>query len=149
MTPTPKKEQTMPDIDSMRVGDPLPELRKGPITRQHLVEWCAAENDYLALHYDERVAQRMQLPGCPIQGTYRYALMGQMLQHWIGSGGVLRRLSASYRGLNLEGQTITAHGRISAIHPTADGASVMLDVWIENTEGKQSTMGQALVELRR
>ena len=49
----------------LKVGDELPALRKGPITRQHLVEWCAAENDYYFLHYDERVAEKMKLPGSP------------------------------------------------------------------------------------
>jgi hypothetical protein len=39
------------------------------------VEWCAAENDYYFLHYDERVAERMKLPGTPIQGTYKFALL--------------------------------------------------------------------------
>ena len=42
----------------LRVGAELPALRKGPITRQHLVEWCAAENDYYPLHYDDRFAER-------------------------------------------------------------------------------------------
>ena len=44
---------TSASIGQLKVGDELPPVRKGPITRQHLVEWCAAENDYYTLHYDE------------------------------------------------------------------------------------------------
>ena len=46
----------------------------------------------------------MKLPGAPIQGTLKYALMGQLIQRWMGQGGMLNRISASYRGLNLEGE---------------------------------------------
>lgn len=62
-------------------GEELHSLRKGPITHQHMVGWCAAENDYYPLHHDGRVAQRMKLTGAPIQGTLTFALLGQMIQH--------------------------------------------------------------------
>src|ERR1700737_1791899 len=106
--------------DPLQVGAELPPLSKGPITRQMLVEWCAAENDYYPLHYDERLAQQMKLPGTPIQGTYRYALMGQMIGRWLqslGDAGSLVRIGASYRGLDLEGDVITARGRIASRDP--------------------------------
>lgn len=130
-------------IRQLKVGDELPSLRKGPITRQHLVEWCAAENDYYPLHYDERVAERMKLPGAPIQGTLKYALMGQLIQRWVGQGGMLKRISASYRGLNLEGEVIIARAQVKAI----EGSIVTFDIWIENEAGVRSTSGEAVVEL--
>lgn len=130
-------------IRQLGAGYELPPLRKGPITRQHLVEWCAAENDYYPLHYDERVAERMKLPGSPIQGTLQFALMGQLIQRWMGSRGTLKRISASYRGLNLEGETITARGQVKAV----DGATVTFDIWIENESGKRFTTGEAIIDV--
>jgi acyl dehydratase len=133
------------------VGAEIPSLSKGPVTRQMLVEWCAAENDYYPLHYDERLAQKMNLPGTPIQGTYRYALMGQMISRWLltlkGTGSLVR-ISASYRGLDLEGDVITARGRISGWDSVPDDESfrVQLDIWIENARGENSTGGTATVE---
>jgi len=126
---------------ALQPGDELPPLHKGPITRQHLVEWCAAENDYYPLHYDERVAERMKLPGTPIQGTMKVALIGQMLQGWLGTAGRLQRLSARYSGIDLEGETLTARARIEAV----DGGTVTLEVWVENSRGERSTTGQATV----
>ena len=130
-------------IQQLKVGDELLPLRKGPITRQHLVEWCAAENDYYPLHYDERVAERMKLPGAPIQGTLKYALMGQLIQRWMGQGGMLERISASYRGLNLEGEVIIARAQVKSI----EGSIVTFDIWIENEAAARSTNGEAVVEL--
>ncbi len=125
----------------LRVGDELPPLSKGPITRQQLVEWCAAENDYYPLHYDERLAEKMQLPGTPVQGTLRYALIGQMLQRWLGQAGTLKRASVVYRGLNLEGEVITARAQLKVI----DGNTLTFDVWVENDGGARSTVGEAVV----
>jgi acyl dehydratase len=140
----------MPYFEDMKPGDELPPLVKGPVTRQMLVEWCAAENDYYALHYDERVAQAMKLPGTPIQGTFRYAMMGQMVEHWLDGNGTLRRITAAYRGLNLEGDTITARGKVTACNGVEDGScTVDIEVWVENDKGERSTIGQATVLLPR
>lgn len=128
---------------ALQPGDELPPLQKGPITRQHLVEWCAAENDYYPLHYDERVAERMKLPGTPIQGTMKVALIGQMLQRWLGARGKLQGLSARYSGIDLEGETLTARARVEAV----DGSTVTLAVWVENSRGERHTSGQATVQL--
>ena len=135
---------------AIQAGDELPSLVKGPVSRQMLVEWCAAENDYFHLHYDERVAKAMQLPGPPIQGTFRYAMMGQMVQHWLNGlpgGGTLSRITASYRGLNLEGDIISARGKVVATEPAGEGRKVSLEVWIENDQGVRSTTGEATVLL--
>jgi acyl dehydratase len=128
----------------LQTGYELPALRRGPITRQHLVEWCAAENDYNPLHYDERVAERMSLPGTPIQGTLKFALLGQLIQRWVGRRGALKRISASYRGLNLEGEVIIARAKVRNV----EGGNVTLDIWVENEAGTRSTAGEAVVGLR-
>jgi len=132
--------------DNVAIGQELPPLRKGPVSRQRLVEWCAAENDYFSLHYDERVAERMKLPGTPIQGTYRYALMGQLVQGWIGPGATLRRISANYRGLAMEGEVLTARARVVAVDRGQDGTAIRLAVWVENDAGSKVAEGEALVQ---
>ena len=135
--------------EQVRPGDHLPKLVKGPVTRQMLVEWCAAENDYYPLHYDERTALAMNLPGTPIQGTYKYALMGQMIQNWLGGSGRLIRISATYRGISLEGETLTACGRVKNCTSEGQEGRVELEIWIENGAGERSTTGQAAVLLSR
>lgn len=137
----------MPRLAELEPGRELPALEKGPVTRQHLVEWCAAENDYYPLHYDERVALAMALPGTPIQGTYRQALLAQLLERWLGGTGVLRRLTAKYRGLDLEGDRLVARARVRDVEKRVGGGLVTLDVWVENSRGETNTSGEATVEL--
>jgi len=138
----------MPLFSDLRVGDELPPLKKGPVTRQHLVEWCAAENDYYPLHYDERVATAMRIPGTPIQGTYKLALSGQLISNWLNGVGRLRSISVSYRGLDLEGSLITVRGVVAALTPSDDGTGqAVIEVWVEDADMKRSTTGQAVIEL--
>jgi acyl dehydratase len=135
----------MPYLEDLQVGDELPPLTKGPVTRQLLVEWCAAENDYYPLHYDERVAAQMKLPGTPIQGTYKYALMGQVIQRWLAATGTLNRISARYTGMNLESEVLTARARITQIDSVT--RQVTLAVWVEDAQDVRATEGIATVTL--
>ena len=41
----------------------LPALRKGPWTSAHLVRWCAAQQNWDRIHYDQAYAQ--QVAGLP------------------------------------------------------------------------------------
>jgi acyl dehydratase len=137
----------MPYFDDIREGEEPVPLRTGPVTRQMLVEWCAAENDYYPLHYDERLAASMALPGTPIQGTFKYALMGQQVQRWLGAHGTLNRISAHYRGIDLEGEIVTARSRVLKVEPATLRAT--LEVWVQNDAGARSTSGEAVVTLQR
>jgi acyl dehydratase len=137
----------MPVFDDIRVGDEIPKLVKGPIRRQHLAEWCAAENDYYPIHYDDRLAKSMGLPGTPIQGTYRYALMGQAVTRWLGAGGTLKSISCAYRGLNLEDETLTCRAKVLRVERKVSEGEVELEVWVENEKGERSTSGRATVVL--
>lgn len=137
----------MLEVDTIAVGYELPAVSKGPVSRQRLVEWCAAENDYFALHYDERVAAQMNLPGTPIQGTYRFALMGQMVEAWMGPRGRLRRITTSYRGLALEGERVTARGRVTSVEKTSDGTLIHMEVWVETDGALKVAQGEAVVHV--
>lgn len=135
----------MPEFEALRAGDELPALVKGPLTRQHLVEWCAAENDYYPLHYDERLAHDMGLAGTPLQGTLKYALMSRLVENWLAGSGRLCSIDAQYRGADFEGDTLTLHARIADLEPSRRRAT--LELWVENQRGERNTRGEAVVEL--
>lgn len=133
----------MPVPDEIAVGHALPELRLGPVTRQHLVEWCAAENDYYPLHYDERVAAGMGLAGTPVQGSMRYALLGRMVERWLAGRGRVASIEVRYTGLNLEGDTLRAGGRVTGLDRAA--GRVEIELGLEGADGRPTTIGRARV----
>ena len=70
-------------------------------------------------------------------------LLGQAMQRWLARS-VLNRLSARYRGLNLEGEHLIARGRIT--HIEADDR-VTLEMWIESANGERTTEGIGVATL--
>jgi len=131
----------------INTGDEIPGLIAGPVTIQDIVEWCGAEGDYLSMHYDPDAARAAGLPGCVIQGTYKYGLLGKMVTDWAGTGGVLKKIGVRYVGMDFPGDTLTCRGRVTARYAAADGHHVELEVWTENQRGERNTLGTASVTL--
>lgn len=134
-------------FEDVSIGEEIAPLTKEAVSRQMLAEWCAAENDYYAVHYDERLAKSMGMPGSPIQGTLKLATIGRMLEIWHGESGSLESISASYRGFDVEGATITARGLVTGKVQRGNEGGIEIDVWIENAEGQRSLNGKAVVVL--
>jgi len=68
-----------------------------------------------------------------VQGTFRYALLGQMISRWMRQmgGGSLTRIAVSYRGMDLE---VTRSLR-TGVSRAANGRRHShrgLDIWVEN-----------------
>lgn len=122
-------------------GSALPELVKGPIRRHNLVEWCAAENDYNNLHYDEGEARATGMPAVVVQGSFQLALAGQMLARVMSPDDRLASLSINYRKAAFEGGTIFAGGAVTA---AAEGA-VDLSLALRNGEGEVTADGAARI----
>ncbi|MBD0417363.1 hotdog family protein [Oryzicola mucosus] len=115
----------------------------GPILRHHLVEWCAAENDYYNIHYDDRAALEMGLASTPVQGTYKFALFGEMVRAWLKGRGRLLRISASYRKPDFEGASLRLGGEITG----REDRVLTISLFLENGSGERTTTGQAVVRL--
>lgn len=133
----------MSEATALAPGVQLRPMFTGPILRHHLVEWCAAENDYYNIHYDARAAHEMGLPGTPIQGTYKFALISRMVEDWLDGRGRILCLSASYRKPDFEGASLRIDGVVTA----RDGRRLTIDLSVTNQAGEKTTTGGALVGL--
>ncbi len=131
------------DAPTFEPGETLTPLFTGQILRHHLVEWCAAENDYYNIHYDDRAAREMGLAGAPIQGTYKFALFGQMLDRWLAGRGTVVRISASYRQADFEGAALEIRCEVTE----RQGSVVTVSLVVVNEAGERTTTGQAIIRL--
>jgi len=125
-------------------GSELTPLVKEPTTRQ-LVMWAGASGDYNPIHYDKDFAQGRGLPGVIVPGQLVGCFLGQLITDWIGEGGKLRKLTCSYRGMNLPGEAINCRGQISRKY-TEDGEHYIECVlWAENEKGEKTVTARATV----
>jgi acyl dehydratase len=128
------------------VGDELEPITKR-LDREQLVKYAAGSGDFNPLHFDPDFPQARDIGDNIVHGRLKYAALGQLVSEWLGHAGFVRRLSASYLGMDRRGETFTCRGRVTAVR-VADGRNVVeLELWTENSEGKRTTEGAAEVVL--
>jgi acyl dehydratase len=68
---------------TVEVGDELP-ARTFRVTRADLVRYAGASGDFNPIHWSDRVARDVGLPGVIAHGMYTMALAGQAVAEWAG-----------------------------------------------------------------
>ena len=134
----------MANIARCEVGDELPALVKQP-DREQLVKYAAGSGDFNPLHYDPDFPQAQEIGANLVHGRFKYAALGQLVSDWLGHQGFVRRISASYRGMDRLVEIITCRGRVVAVSQEPGRRIVSLELWTENTEGLRTTEGTAEV----
>ena len=89
-----------------------------------------------------------------IHGALKNAFLGQLVTQWIGSVGVLKRLTCQYRGMDPPGKPITAKGTVTRKYQQNGEYLVDCDIWLENAEGRKhyarvGDCGPAVTQLSR
>lgn len=140
-----------PRWDEVSVGTAIPELRK-QVTTRTLVQFAGAVGDFFEVHYDQPAAQRAGLPDVILQGYLKKAYLAEAVVRWAGSPQKLRRLSASYRGVDLpsrEGtpRSFTVRGTVTRVWE--EGGEKLVEVSLEGVDdsGAVTTPGRAVVAL--
>jgi len=67
----------------MRAGEQLP-VRTFRVTRADLVRYAGAALDFNPIHWSDRVAAEVGLPGVIAHGMYTMALAGRAVTDWAG-----------------------------------------------------------------
>ncbi|HIF72262.1 MAG TPA: dehydratase [Dehalococcoidia bacterium] len=133
-------------FEDVAVGDVLPDLVKEPDTRQ-LVMYAGASQDFVAIHYDHKVAAEAGHPKVIIHGALKSAWLGELVTGWIGSTGRLLELDVSYRAIDFPDDTATCVGKVTGTRIEDGVGLVEVEIGLRNAEGQITTPGRALVSL--
>src|SRR3954471_21309831 len=77
------------------VGDAL-EPHEFPVTRAALVRYAGASGDRNPIHWSDRVATSVGLPGVIAHGMFTMALAGRALDAWAGGPGRVVELGCKF-----------------------------------------------------
>ena len=131
----------MPTLDTLQIGDSLPE-RAHHATNVSLFLYNAAIWNAHRIHYDERYTTEVEKhPGVIIDGPLQGDWLTQVVLEWSGEDGRLVEFEYSNRRASMIGETLTAGGTVDAI----DGELVTLNIFIRNEAGDIATPGRAVV----
>jgi acyl dehydratase len=136
----------MPEFARLAVGDELPPIAK-TLDRLELVKYAAGSGDFNPLHYDPDFPQARAIGDNIVHGRLKYAALGQLVSDWLGHRGFVRRISASYRGMDRRGQPFTCHGRVTGVREENGQRIVDLELWTRGADGRRTTEGAAEVAL--
>jgi acyl dehydratase len=79
----------------MNPGDEL-ETRTFSITRGDLVRYAGASGDFNPIHWSDRVATSVGLPGVIAHGMLTLALTAQAVDDWVGGPGRVVELASKF-----------------------------------------------------
>jgi acyl dehydratase len=135
-------------FDDVTVGEQLPS-RKVVLHRLDLVRYAGASGDFNTIHWSERAARVVGLPGVIAHGMLTMAVAGRLVTDWAGDPGALVDYGTKFRELVLvpddeAGATIELSGVVKALDPDARTARVDLTV----TCGGERVLGKAQVKVK-
>jgi acyl dehydratase len=130
------------------VGTELPE-RVFRVTRADLVRYAGASGDFNPIHWNERVATEVGLPGVIAHGMFTMALAGRVVTAWTGDPGALLEYQVRFGRPVLvpddgEGAELTVRGKVGAL---LDGHRARVDLTVTSGGEKVLSLARAIVRL--
>jgi acyl dehydratase len=137
-------------FDDVAVGQPIPNLVKGPMTNSHIMRWSAAVENWHRIHYDKAYAvDHDHLPDVMVNGSWKQHVLMQVLKDWAEPHGWVWKVGFQYRDMDIPGDLITAWGNVSKKYERDGMGFVELDIGLRNSRGVESTRGNAVIVLPR
>ena len=133
-------------FEDVQEGQEIPSLTEKS-TSQRLVMWAAGSGDFYQIHYDKDFAQGTGLPDRITHGALKHALLGRLLQEWVGDQGRVKRVACQYRGMDMVEEDVVCRGVVTKKSQQGDENIVELEIWTEDPKGQKTTPGTGVVSL--
>jgi acyl dehydratase len=132
----------------VEVGTELPE-QTFHVTRADLVRYAGASGDFNPIHWNERIAAQVGLPGVIAHGMLTMGLAARAVTAWAGDPGALVEYTARFgRPVVVpddeQGAEVTVHGRVAAL---LDGNRARVDLTVTSAGEKVLSLARAVVAL--
>lgn len=146
-------------FDSLEKGTEIGS-REIPVTRADLVAYAGASGDFNPIHWNERFATSVGLPGVIAHGMFTMGAAVQLVTDWVGDAGAIvdyqTRFSKPVPVADAEGgespagggNLISVSGKVGALDGEARTARIDLTVTAPDAEGNPQKVlmkAQALV----
>ena len=127
-------------------GDTIPPF----VRTTGLANWnryAAVNDEFIDIHMDREAAKAVGMPGVFGMGNLRIAYLHNALRDWLGDDGDIAEFRCEFRGLNLEGDTLTCNGTVTDVREVDGRGLADLQLAVVNQDGTDTTPGSATVVL--
>jgi acyl dehydratase len=139
------------DLSDVSVGDELPPLSVR-VTRADLVRYAGASGDFNPIHWSDRVAGGVGLPGVIAHGMLTMALAGRLVTEWVGDPGAVISYGVRFTRPVVvpdddEGALLELSGSVSEVTTGDDGCCVARVAVTARFDGR-TVLSRAVAEVR-
>ena len=135
-------------IRDAKIGDKLPQLVLGPITRAKLALYAGASGDHNPIHIDIDMAKAAGLPDVFAHGMLSFGVLARLPKDWAGQGN-LRDFGARFVSMTQVHDVITCTGEITEIFASGDETRAKIVLTATAQDGRKTLTGEAVVALPR
>jgi acyl dehydratase len=133
-----------------KVGDELPPLSVR-VTRADLVRYAGASGDFNPIHWSDRIATSVGLPGVIAHGMYTMALAGRLVTGWAGDPGAVRSFGTRFTRPVVvpdddEGALVELTGKVTDVSEAEDGTRIAKVTVTAKFDGK-TVLGRTVAEV--
>jgi acyl dehydratase len=124
-------------------GEPLPEIRFGPISRTTLALYAGASGDHNPVHIDFDFARRAGLPDVFAHGMLSFGVLARVATDWAGVGK-LRSFGVRFVAITQVHDEIFCTGTVVERFTQNGETLARLNLTATTQDGRQTLVGEAI-----
>jgi acyl dehydratase len=133
-------------LDAVKIGDKLPEVRFGPVTRTMLALYAGASGDHNPIHIDSDFAKSSGVPDVFAHGMLSFGVLAQVATRWAGIER-LRSMDARFVSITHVHDVVVCSGEIVERFERDGESQVRVMLKATTTDGRTTLTGEAIVSL--
>ena len=107
--------------------------------------YAAVNDEFIDIHMDDDSAKAVGMPGVFGMGNLRIAYLHNLLADWLGDDGDIADFRIEFRGLNLQGDTLTCTATPTADNDVDGLHQTTLELSVKNQDDVETAPGSATV----
>lgn len=132
------------NYEDIMVGDELPGLVFGPVSRHILALYCGGSGDHNPIHVDIDFAKKAGLNDVFAHGMLSMAVLGRLLSEWVPQEQI-REFGVRFTNITPVNATVTCHGKVTEKFEQDNEQRLRLDLSTTIDDGATTLAGTAVV----
>ena len=133
------------DCKSAKVGENLPDLIVGPISRTNLALYAGASGDHNPLHIDTDYANRIGLPDVIAHGMLIMGYLGRVLTNNMNQNQILE-YGVQFSSITNIGDILCCNGIVKEISGNKSNKILKLELNVKDQDNDTKLKGYSLIK---
>ena len=134
------------DYKTAKIGEQLPELIIGPVSRTNLALYAGASGDHNPLHIDSDYTDQIGLPDVIAHGMLIMGYLGRVLTNNISQDQILE-YGVQFSSITNIGDILTCKATVIKIYTKENRKNLKLELSVKNQNKDLKLKGYSLIKI--